>query len=328
MGGAGSPWPVARTPHRLPQWGAPAEVDPPGEHAARGHLTRATPPVKGKTMTVATTAIGQGWAPNVVSSFDADDMLKDALIVEAATLAGTVEGDTPSVLAPYVKTDAASAVVAEAGEITPTDGEYDQLAISTVKVAVITRVSRELTTQAGASERIAKSLRRSVTAKADSLFMANVSAPKGLLNVIGVPSAGDLGGSGSANLFAAFDAVAAIEADGGTASHVLIHPADWGFLCKLPEASGSNKSLLADVHDAANRSLAGVRVIVHPAVTQGLAVVLDKSEVLAAYGSLLLARSDDAYFSSDAVGIRATWRIGWNVVRPARLQTLTINGGA
>lgn len=271
-------------------------------------------------MTATTTTAAEAWRPNVVSSFDPDDKLSDALIVTAASKAGTIEGDEPSVLVPYLTNDPAADFVAEGAQIDLSDIEAAQVAITTDKVAVVTRVSRELTEQPGAANRIANSLRRSVTAKADAAFMANASAPAGLLEIAGIETAGDL----AADLWAVYDAVAAIEADGGTASHVLIHPLDWAHLSKMPTADGSNQSLLANVHEAGQRSLGGVEVIVHSAVTEGTALVLDKTEVVAAYGQLDLARSDDAFFTMDAVAIRATWRIGWGVVRPARLQKLTV----
>lgn len=275
-------------------------------------------------MTNTTTNVAQGWAPNVVSTFNPDDMLGEALIVTAATRAGEVEGDAPTVLVPYVSSDPDAGFVAEGEQIALQDVGASQIVIGTDKVAVVTRVSRELTNQPGASERIAQSLRRSLTVKADTAFLTNATDPTGLLSMAGVATAGDLGGATDPNLFAAYDAVAAIEADGGQATQLLVNPTDWATLSKLPEADGSNRSLLADVHDAARRSLAGVPVIVHAAVTQGTALMLDRSEVVAAYGQMELARSEDAFFQHDAVGIRATWRIGWNVVRPARLQLLTI----
>lgn len=275
-------------------------------------------------MTMTTTGSAEAWRPNVISEFDPDDMLKEALIVTAATRAGTVEGDEPSLLVPYVSTDPAAGFVAE-GELIPlADVGASQIVVTTDKVAVVTRVSHELTSHPKAAERIAKSLRRSITAKADAAFITNASDPTGLLAIAGINTAGDLGGATDPNLFAAYDAVAAIEDDGGQATHLLVNPLDWAELCKLPEGTGSNKSLLADVHNAATRSLAGVPVIVHSAITAGTALMLDKSEVVAAYGQLLLARSDDAFFQNDAVAIRATWRIGWNIVRPNRLQKLTI----
>lgn len=136
----------------------------------------------------------------------------------------------------------------------------------------------------------------------------------------GIATAGAL----DTDLFAASDAIAAIEDDGGAATHMLVNPLDLGALSKLPEGTGSNRSLLADVHNPTTRSIAGVPVIVHSAVPHGEALAIDSSEVVAAYGKVDLPRSDDAFFSYDAVGIRATFRLGWSVVRPARLQKLTI----
>lgn len=275
------------------------------------------------TTTNTTPQAAQAWRPNVVSTYSPEDLLGDALIVRAATYAGNVEGDEPVVLVPYVAADPEAGFVAEGEPIPNTGGTLAEIAITTDKVAVLTTVSRELAAQRGAAERIARSLQRSVTAKADAAFLGNTASPTGLFNIAGIPTAGDLG----TDLFAAYDAVAAIEADGGQATHLLIHPLDWGTLAKLPEGTGSNRSLLADVHDGAARSLAGVPVIVHAAVPQGTALMLDQSEVVAAYGELQLARSDEAYFAYDAVGIRATFRLGWNVVRTERLQKLTITSG-
>lgn len=274
-------------------------------------------------MTTTTSTTPESWRPNVVASYNPDDLISEALIVSAATKAGDIEGDEPQVLVPYVSVDPDAGFVAEGDDIDLDDVGSNQVAISTDKVAVLTRVSREVMAQPGAAERIANSLRRSITAKVDTAFINNASSPTGLLNIDGVESAGTL----STDLFAAYDAVAGIEDDGGQATHLLINPLDWGQLAKLPTADGSNQSLLADVHDAAARSLAGVPVTVHAAVPTGTALMLDKTEVVGAYGQIMLARSDDAFFAQDAVGVRATFRLGWNVVRPARLRTLTINGG-
>lgn len=267
-----------------------------------------------------TPGAAEGWRPNQVSSFNADDMLGTALIVQTATLAGNVEGDAPQVLVPYVSSDPNAGFVEEGTEITFGGGQLDQVAISTHKIASLSMVSRELVAQKGAAERIAQSMRRAVTANADQAYLNNPSAPTGLFQIAGIATAGALG----TDLFSAYDAVATIEADGGQATHLLMNPTDWGTLSKLPVADGSNQSLLANIHDAAQRSLAGVPVIVHSAVPAGQALMLDSSEVVAAYATLDLARSDDAYFEYDAVGIRATWRIGWEIVRPARLQKLTV----
>lgn len=269
--------------------------------------------------TPATTAMGEGWAPNHISAFDPQDKLEDALIVRAAERAGTVEGDAPSVLVPYIKTDPAAGFFDEGAEIDQKPIEGSQIAITTRKVAVVSRYSRELAVQPGAAERIADSLRRAVTAKADAAFCGNATEPTGLFEITGIANAGAL----ENDIFAVHDAIAAIEADGGTATTVLVNPLDWATLAKLPDESGSNRGLL-DSQVEAGKSLAGLPVISHSAVPQGEALVYDATEVVAAYGDLLVARSDDAYFASDSVAVRATFRVGWEVVRPERLQKLTV----
>ena len=51
-------------------------------------------------------------------------------------------------------------------------------------------------------------------------------------------------------------------------------------------------------------------------VTAGSGLVIDRAAVISAVGPIRVDTSSDSAFSSDAVQIRATWRIGWNVVRP------------
>lgn len=264
------------------------------------------------------------WSPDLISSFDADDLVPDALILTAASYAGSVEGDAPSVRVPYVSADATAATVAEGATISASDPTLDEIVVSTDMVAQLVKVSRGQINQDGAAERIARSMARAVTKKADDLFLNNASAPTGLLNTSGLATAGDLGGSTDPNVFAAYDAVGAIEDDGGTPTHVLFNPKDWATISKIPETSGSAKSIMADVHDASQRSLAGVPVVVSNHVSQGAALMLDKSEIVAAYGQLQLARSDDFYFDSNSVGLRLTFRLGWTVARVNRLQKLTI----
>jgi len=45
--------------------------------------------------------------------------------------------------------------------------------------------------------------------------------------------------------------------------------------------------------------------------------------VLTVYGDVLVARGDQAYFASDVVGMRVTFRCGWGLTRPQRVVSLT-----
>jgi HK97 family phage major capsid protein len=275
-------------------------------------------------MALNTDASRPSWNPDLYASLDADDLVPDALIIRTGTYAGSVEGDAPSVRVPYVSDDGTAAVVAEGGTITPNDSTPAEIVFATDKVSRMIKVSREQLAQSGAAERLARSMARSVIVKADDLYLNNAANPTGLLLTAGLATAGDLGGATDPTVFEAYDAVGAIENDGGQATHILFNPLDWALLSKLPDETGSARSLLADVHDASRRSLAGVPVIVSNHVTQGAALMLDQSEIITAYGNLLMARSDDFYFDSDSVALRLTWRLGFKVARVARLQRLTV----
>ena len=68
----------------------------------------------------------------------------------------------------------------------------------------------------------------------------------------------------------------------------------------------------------------GVRGRVVEAVPDFSGIVVDRNAVVSAVGTLQVATSVDQYFDSDSVAVRATWRIGHNVVRPNRIDTLTV----
>ena len=58
-------------------------------------------------------------------------------------------------------------------------------------------------------------------------------------------------------------------------------------------------------------------------MTANTVLVVD-SAVLSAYGQVQVAVSEDAYFTSDSVGVRATWRFGQKIVDIARVVKLTV----
>ena len=53
-------------------------------------------------------------------------------------------------------------------------------------------------------------------------------------------------------------------------------------------------------------------------------MVVDKSAIVSAVGAVMVAQSEHAYFSSDSIALRGTWRFGQNIVRPERIGKFTI----
>ncbi|MGB2921517.1 MAG: phage major capsid protein [Mycobacterium sp.] len=88
-------------------------------------------------------------------------------------------------------------------------------------------------------------------------------------------------------------------------------------------AVDSNESLVGAGTVAATRALLGLPVLVSSAMPAGGILIVDRAAVIGAQSPVRLARSDDAYFSSDSVGVRLTWRSGWSVMHPARVVKLT-----
>jgi HK97 family phage major capsid protein len=69
--------------------------------------------------------------------------------------------------------------------------------------------------------------------------------------------------------------------------------------------------------------LLGIAVLVTSAMTAGSLIVIDRSAVVSAVGPVVVAVSDQAYFASDSIGLRCTFRFSQNVVRPNRVVKLT-----
>lgn len=264
----------------------------------------------------------KAWAPDV-TAFVPGDVVPDALVLQAATMVGSIEGDEPAIRVPFVADDGTVGFIAE-GEIIPdAEQEFSEIVITTGKIAALGKYSFETLQQPEASRLVVESLSRSVVTKANAAFVGNAAGPTGLYSMTGITDGGAVGD----DLDALVDAVSGIEADGGTATTIIAAPDAWASLSKLKAGTGSAQALLGAGTEATERRVLGIPALVTSAMPVGSLLVVDKSAVLAAQSPLRLARSEDAFFSSDVVAVRVTWRLGWNVQRPARVAKLTTLGG-
>lgn len=270
----------------------------------------------------------KAWAPDL-TAFVPGDVVPDALILQTATVVGQIEGDDPAIRVPFVADDGVVGFVAEGAEIPDADQEFDEVVVLTGKVATLGKYSYETLAQPEAAKMVVESLSRNVVTKANAAYLGNPAAapgddqvgPVGLLNTAGIVDFETPIGN---DLDQLVDAVSFIETDSGTATHIIAAPDAWAALSKLKRATDSNESLVGAGTVAAERALLGLPVLVTPAMPAGSLLVVDKSAVIGAQSPVRLARSDDAYFSSDSVGVRVTWRLGWKVMHPARVAKLTI----
>lgn len=260
----------------------------------------------------------KAWHPDV-TAFVPDTVVGSALLLQVGTHVGNIEGDEPAVRVPWVADDGAAGFVAEGAPIPDTNATFSETIVTTGKIAALGRFSYETLQQPNAAQMIVNSLQRSVITKVDTAFLSNATAPKGLLATTGITNGGAVG----ANLDTLADAITSIEANGGTATHIIAAPDAWGTVAKIKTGTGSAASLLGAGTEAVERRLLGVPVLTTAAMPPGGLLVVDASTILTVYGAVRLARSEDAFFSNDVVGVRVTWRVGFNVMRPARVVKLS-----
>ena len=258
------------------------------------------------------------WRPDT-TAYTATDAISDALILQTSTLVGSIEGDAPSVRVPFVQDDATVSIVAEAAEIPDAAQAFDETVVTTHKLSTLGKYSFETLAQPEAARLVVDSLSRSIANKANAVYLGNASAPTGLLNTSGITDAGTI----TTDLDELIDAVSGIEADGGMATHIVASPTAWSFVAKLKVEPTSAQPLLGAGTSATQRQLLGLPVLVSASMPAGDLLVLDKNAIVAAQSPLRLARSEDAYFSSDVIAIKLVWRIGWSVMHESRIGKLT-----
>lgn len=249
-----------------------------------------------------------------------------ALIIQATTQAGTVEGDEPAVRVPAINLDDSVGFVAEGANIPEAEPDLAELVILTGKVAELIKVSREQLAQPSALDVITNEIKRSLVAKADWALLqqpAPVSPathpPAGLL------AKATVAGTLSGDLDELVDAIAIIEGlPGGQATHIIASPEAYATVRKMKTATDSNVSLVGAGVESGQKTLLSVPVLTTSAMPANKLLVLDKNQVLSAYGQVMIARSNDFYFGSDNVALRATFRFGAGFVEPMAGQLLTV----
>ncbi|WP_395704743.1 phage major capsid protein [Rhodococcus ruber] len=261
-----------------------------------------------------------------VRGFAPTELIPEALILQTSTKAGFVEGDEPAVRCPFVNVDDDAGFVAEGANIPEADPEHTEVVIHTGKVAVLVRTSREQHSQGNAAALVSDSVRRAIIRKANGAYLSQpaptapaTTPPAGLLSLS--PTSG---GTVADDFDVVADTLMGIEAANGQATHIVASPSAWASLTKFKAATGSNSSLVGAGVEAAERRLLGVPVIVSNAMTADKILVLDNTAILSAYGNVQLAVSDQAFFASDSVAVRCTFRFGQKLIDPARVVQLTV----
>lgn len=189
-----------------------------------------------------------------VSSAPAKQIIPDAGVFAQTTIAGSVQGDSPSLYVPYIGTSAAASIVAEGAAINESDTKPLELAIRTQKVAVLNVFSNESGAQSAASNgnvggsgidvvgMLTDGMKKTIIDKANAILWQNPAptegkpetAPTGLFNYPGIIQGGNI----TNTLDPIVDAIASISTNGGAPTGLVMNYGVWAYLLKLRDAEG------------------------------------------------------------------------------------------
>lgn len=270
--------------------------------------------------TITTNTAAYPWRPDE-TFFPAADVVPQALILQTSTVAGSIDGDQPSVRVAYVDDDESADYYAEAEEITESAPALAERVIQTKKLARRVVLSSEQFRQEMTAQQLAQSVARDLVQKADADYIGGTSPLVGIANVPGTVEAGYVGDT---DLDVIVNLIAQLEANGAMPSHIVVDPLGWAALRTLKTGSSSYESLLGAGTDDAQPRLLGLPVLRSRHVPAYTGVVIDRSAVVSAVGQVSIATSEHEQFSKDSIVLRAIWRIGWGIVRPDRIGSFDL----
>ncbi|WP_039800045.1 phage major capsid protein [Nocardia araoensis] len=268
-------------------------------------------------MALYTTASGiGGLLPEQIHALIVRPVQRDSV---AFTVTTVLQTDSTSSKFPIVTADPTAAWVPEGSEITPSDSGHDELEITHKKVAGLTIVSRELAEDSNPSalDIVGSGLVRSIVAKVDAAFFAVTTSngPDGIGST--VHQWVDIG-SGVSNTDVFAEAISKAANVGAQITNFVTHPDTALELAKIKEMTGSNKPLLGpDPARPGATTVLGVPLLTSPYVTDGDIWAIPRSFAFTTLRTdTRLTISEDAYFSSDRVGVKATMRVAFGFPHP------------
>lgn len=213
----------------------------------------------------------------------------------------------------------AATAIAEATAITALDPTFSNITLKSQKVAVLTKVSRELLTDSGIDivSYLASSLGKSVGIKANNLLTVGTGTTESR-GIVTAAGSGVTGGTAVSGAFTAdnlIDLAHSVDSDYvRQGAGFMMKRSSLGALRKLKDTAGQYLYVPAAAVGTPD-SFAGFPVYENPdmaAIATGAKSVLFGhfgSYHVRQVGGIEVARSDDAYFADDEVGFRVTLRL-------------------
>jgi HK97 family phage major capsid protein len=236
---------------------------------------------------------------------------------------------------PVQATRPAATAIAEGTEITALDPTFSTVTMKAQKVAVLTKISRELLADNGVNieQFLAEDLGIALGVKVNSLLTVGTGTvqPNGIVTAAG---SGITGGTAVSGAFTADNLIdLAHSVDGAyvrNGAGWMMRRSTIGAVRKLKDNAGQYLFAPAATVGAPDLLL-GAPIYDNPdvvATALGAKSVLFgglRNYMVRVAGGLEIARSDDAYFASDEVGVRATLRVWGDIGQSAAIKTFIGN---
>lgn len=295
----------------------------------------------------------KGWYPDT-TFVAAADAAPEALVLNelAATCVAAPQGDQASVRVPFIDADPAASMTFEGDPLDESDPALTDLVIPTVKIGFISRLSNEAYSHIGGdadkNDTLEQSLRRAITAQADTLFLNNI-APEppaedeetaseeteseytpqpATYSIDGLATNTNLidGGTIDATtmLTPIIDTLAQLGDNGATPTAIIASNTAWARLLKLKYADGRGM-VNPDVQAQTLPMLLGLPVIRNSAAPKDTLFIVDSTRLFTAFGDIAITVDHSYYFGSDSTAVRVTARIGWGFAHKNMAARLTVS---
>lgn len=247
----------------------------------------------------------------------------------AARVSTSITTTSAEVVVPLITDDPSASWVNEGAEIATSAAQSADLAIRPVKIAGISVISTELAADSSAdvSGIIGRGLARDIARQIDAAYFGTVGAPapSGLTALDGATSID--AGSAFSSLDPFVDAMKESEVLGMPVTTWVAHPDDVATISKIKRAADSQERLITSVRDDAGsiaRAIDGVPLLQSPYVAAGTVWGIPSAAALfVRRDEARIETSDQQFFSSDRLAIRAIMRVGWGFINPPAIMKIT-----
>lgn len=263
------------------------------------------------------------------------DIIQESLVTvgpmldgSIVTLLNTASGEDIKV--PVESTRPLATAIAEGTSITELDPTFSNITLKSQKVAVLTKISRELMQDSGIDIMgyLGRTLGTSVGIRVNNLLTVGTgtTVPNGIVTAAG---SGVVGGTAVSGAFTADNLIdLAHSVDGAyvrLGGAFMMRRASIGAVRKLKDTAGNYLFAPAATVGSPD-TLLGFPIVENPDVP---AIATGAKSVLFGYhgsyhvrqvGGIEVARSDDAYFASDEIGVRLTIRVWGDLGQSAAVK--------